>query len=394
MSHEMNMDAASPAESQGGGDGGRATLRSLSELGASCALSDVSGRQENSSYLVHSRAPEPTYAVSQKDVLGHPMIREESMTWLTVSFSPEMDERLRKFAEETADYYAERSEEAINYDARTFKRWCGERGLCALPASPATLAAFIEDESAAKAVATIERCIGHIGVLHRGADLPDPTKALSVQSKLRGVRRRKGKRQRQAYGLTYDLRVKMLSAAGGRLIDLRNKAVLAVGGDCGARRSELVEVRVEDLEYAPDGSATVLFRRSKTDQDGAGSIGYVAADSVRILTEWFQAAGIKSGFMFRAVDRHENVGERLGGEEVGRIVKAMATAADLPMVSRISAHSLRVGMAQDMVANGIDMAAIMQHGRWKGPQMVARYSERLLAQRGAGAQLAARQGRN
>ena len=49
----------------------------------------------------------------------------------------------------------------------------------------------------------------------------------------------------------------------------------------------------------------------------------------------------------------------------------------------MSGHSARVGMAQDLVAGGADLAAVMQAGRWKSPTMPARYAERLLAKRGA-----------
>jgi hypothetical protein len=43
-------------------------------------------------------------------------------------------------------------------------------------------------------------------------------------------------------------------------------------------------------------------------------------------------------------------------------------------------------MAQDLVAAGFDVAAIMQAGRWKSSAMVARYTERLQVARGAIAQ--------
>ncbi|MDE0306638.1 MAG: hypothetical protein OXI87_17435 [Albidovulum sp.] len=54
----------------------------------------------------------------------------------------------------------------------------------------------------------------------------------------------------------------------------------------------------------------------------------------------------------------------------------------------LSGHSARVGAAQDMVAAGIEMPAILQAGRWKSVTMVNRYGERLLARRSGAAQLA------
>ena len=84
------------------------------------------------------------------------------------------------------------------------------------------------------------------------------------------------------------------------------------------------------------------------------------------------------------------VGERLDASQVPRIFKAMAERAGLPVevVERISGHSTRVGAAQDMVAGGIGMAAILHAGRWKTTTMVNRYGERLLARRSGAAQLA------
>ena len=76
--------------------------------------------------------------------------------------------------------------------------------------------------------------------------------------------------------------------------------------------------------------------------------------------------------------------------QVPRIYKAMAERAGLPeqIVRRLSGHSPRVGAAQDMIASGIGIPAIMQAGRWKNAQMVQRYGERLLAKRNGAAQLA------
>lgn len=43
------------------------------------------------------------------------------------------------------------------------------------------------------------------------------------------------------------------------------------------------------------------------------------------------------------------------------------------MVKRISGHSMRVGAAQDMTANGLDILPIMRCGGWKSANVVACY---------------------
>ncbi len=84
------------------------------------------------------------------------------------------------------------------------------------------------------------------------------------------------------------------------------------------------------------------------------------------------------------------MGEALDESQVPRIYRAMAERAGLPapIVQRLSGHSSRVGAAQDMIASGIGIPAIMQAGRWKSASMVQRYGERLLAKRNGAAQLA------
>ena len=59
----------------------------------------------------------------------------------------------------------------------------------------------------------------------------------------------------------------------------------------------------------------------------------------------------------------------------------------------ISSHSTRIGKAQDCVAAGISIEAIMRDGGWKSEAMVARYTEHLQMKQGASAILAARQAR-
>ena len=85
-----------------------------------------------------------------------------------------------------------------------------------------------------------------------------------------------------------------------------------------------------------------------------------------------------------------SIGERLDPSQLPRIFKQMARRAGLPpaMIDGLSGHSTRVGAAQDMIAAGIELPAILQAGRWKSPAMVNRYGERLLARRSGAAQLA------
>jgi integrase len=209
---------------------------------------------------------------------------------------------------------------------------------------------------------------------------------------LKRMVRARGEKQRQAKGINDNIVVKMLSGAGRRLVDLRNKALLTVAYTTMCRRSELVALLREDLRVDSDGWGIVAVRRSKTDQTGVGAAVAITADAVHHLQAWLTAAHIESGPLFRSVNRHGQVGEQLDAGAVSSIFKAMATRSRLSAaeVAQVSGHSTRVGACQDMVRYGADVAGAMQAGRWKTTTMVSRYCEGLDLKRGAVAQVAAR----
>lgn len=63
-------------------------------------------------------------------------------------------------------------------------------------------------------------------------------------------------------------------------------------------------------------------------------------------------------------------------------------------IAQVSEHSVRIGATQDLLTPNIDLASVMQAGRWKSTAMPMRYGEDVLATRGAMARAAAAQGRD
>ena len=281
------------------------------------------------------------------------------------------------------------TERAVRSDLAIYAAWCAARGVPALPASATTIAAFVDAMARVRAPSTVRRYVASIAAAHRAIGRAKTARSDPVRRALQRMHRRTGRRQAQAKGLTGALRQRLLDAPGERLIDVRNRALLAVAYDTLLRRSELVSLNVSDVLEEINGTATVLVRRSKADPEGRGATVYLARDSVGRVREWRQRSGVCDGRLFRSLCRGV-VGEELDASQVPRIFKAMAKRAGVSgaVVQRISGHSTRVGAAQDMVASGISMAAILHAGRWKTTTMVNRYGERLLARRSGAAQLA------
>ncbi|SFM05657.1 site-specific integrase [Methylorubrum salsuginis] len=317
-------------------------------------------------------------------------------------------ERLEQHARAARGAFADNTVRALAADSRIFAAWCGQAGRAMLPATPETVAAFIDAQGETKARATIERYRSSIAALHRAAGLPNPCADEIVRLAVKRMNRAKGRRQKQAEPLNRTSIERMLEVKtpgrmhrrvteGNRevpLIALRNTALVAVAYDTLLRRSELVSLYIGDLHRGADGSGTVLVRRSKADQEGEGAIKYLAPDTMEHIDAWLAAARIESGPLFRPLTKGGQVGRTaLGGGEVSRVLRDLATAAGLKLARPPSGHSTRVGATQDMFAAGFELLEVMQAGSWKTPAMPARYGERLRAQRGAARKLATLQNR-
>jgi len=304
---------------------------------------------------------------------------------------------LARYAKDAQGAFAPNTVRALRADTAVFSAWCHAAGVPALPAASQTVADFIDAmRAASKRPATIRRYVSSIAHLHRAAELPVLSDSNTVKLALRRMMKEDGAAQQQADGLTRRLVDRALHAGGSRLRDLRNRALLAVAYDTLCRRSELVALRREDLQAGPHGDGTLLIRRGKTDQEGAGMVRFLAPDTMKLLLGWIEAAGITEGALFRSVRKGGRVGDTVDPGDVARLFKAMVRTAGLTpeQAARISGHSSRVGAAQDMAASDrIEMPAIMQAGGWKSPQMVARYTQRQAARRSGAAKLAELQNR-
>ena len=304
------------------------------------------------------------------------------------------DAALKKLAEyekKARGAVAPNTARALKADTAIFVAWCAEYSHETLPASPDTITAFIDAQAEIKAPATVRRYIASITRLHRAAGLEDPTKNEGPKLALKRMARAKGTRQKQAQPLNRPVIDRMITAAGDSLRGLRDIALVATLYDTLARRSELVGWDIEDMTMADDGTGTLLIEHSKTDQEGRGSVRFLAADTVEHVKRWIAEARIEDGPLFRAVAKGGNVQGRLDGRDVSRILKLMAKRAGLDIDP--SGHSVRIGVAQDMVSAGFSLPEIMVAGAWKSPEMVSRYSEHLQVRSGAAAKLAAKQNR-
>jgi integrase len=306
-------------------------------------------------------------------------------------------EALRAWDTMAQGAYPPNTVRAWRSDWRSFVQFCLAKNESPLPAAPHTVRAYVQHcMEGQKKPATIRRYLATIARAHLAADLLSPCASEPVRLALKEMSRAQPARQRQARPLSWAEIRQFLETAGKGIRADRERALLCVAYDTMARRSELIALNIEDVTLAKDGTGTALIRKSKTDQEGKGAVAYLSRETVRHLQQWVKAANITDGAVFRRLVGRNVVGPRLHADMVADIFKRVGRWIKLPEeeVAAISGHSIRVGATQDLLALNIDLASVMQSGRWKSTHMPMRYGEHVMAARGGMARAATEQGRN
>ena len=284
---------------------------------------------------------------------------------------------------------------AYKSQLRRFTNWCGENGLCPLPAAPDTVAAFIAYLAGeGKGAATVNQALSAVSVAHQAAGLDSPTKEIAVRKAVKGFRRLRGTAPRKKPAATAELVKKMLAAleAGGTARDVRDAAILSVGFAGGFRRSELAALNFEDLSWETgDGRecCVIQVRHSKTDQEGRGmekavfGSGDPRFSPPLLLRRWLELADIDSGPVFRRIRRGGHVqGTRVTDQVVMMAVRRAAAMAGITLA--LSAHSLRSGFVTTAVRQGKTPDEIMvQTGHRSMDVLMGYYQRRNVRERNA-----------
>jgi site-specific recombinase XerC len=165
----------------------------------------------------------------------------------------------------------------------------------------------------------------------------------------------------------------------GRLIDLRDRALLLLGFSGAFRRSELVGIDVEHISYENAG-ISIHIPFSKTDQIGAGQHVeipkrlYRSNCAILALNAWLSASGIRSGAVFRSINRHGAISsERLSGRSVATIIKKMSRGT-FEDSSNLAGHSLRRGFVMSSLEADVSLVSIMNQTRHASVNTLKEYT--------------------
>ena len=281
-------------------------------------------------------------------------------------------EDARRIAEALEASHAESTRLLYAHVWRVWERWCDHRGIRALPADPAALAAYLVERAAeGTAVVSLNMARTAIRHVHRQHGLPNPAETELVRQVQLGLRRTYGVApKRLARPLTV-ADVGQIVAAIDRTkpIGVRDAAIILLGFASAMRGSELAHLRLADVTFKPAG-LLLTIRQSKTDQEGYGQLVAVArgahplTDPVGALSAWLWIRGGEPGALFTRIWHRRISDQPLGNMVVARMLRERAVAAGLDG-TRITAHSLRAGHATSAAMAGVPLSRIAAQTRHK-----------------------------
>lgn len=272
---------------------------------------------------------------------------------------------------------SENTRKAYQQDIRHFMRWGG-----LLPATPEMIIRYLQQHAAVLNPRTLSRRLVALKNWHIYQGFPDPTSHAFIKKTLAGIQHIHGKPRERAPAMTIEYLIEVIRhlCSQSSLKACRDLTLLLVGFFGAFRRSELVNIQREHVNFIPEGME-ILIPRSKTDQPGEGQTcaipnGNETLCPVSALMRWCDRANIQSGPVFRGVNRRDAVGTNpLTMQTVSLIVKSLAKQCGLPNAEQFSSHSLRRGFATTASRKGAPFITIMRHGRWKHEGTVLGYIE-------------------
>ena len=259
---------------------------------------------------------------------------------------------------------------AYQADFRDFSDFCNQNGFKEMPTEPKILSLYLTHLSAKSKFSTLKRRIASIGILHKMKGHYIDTKHPIIIENLMGIKRKKGINQKSKKPLLINdlkLLINVLHENNQNNIKkLRDKTIMLLGFSGGFRRSELVQIEYEDLDFVSEG-VKIFIKRSKTDQSGEGmlkGIPYFNDEKycpVKSLLEWIKYSKVKSGRIFNISDK-----------TVALIIKKYSNLAGLDS-NKYAGHSLRSGFATSAAEAGAEERSIMSMTGHKSTEMVRRY---------------------
>ena len=220
---------------------------------------------------------------------------------------------------------------AYKSDFKDFGAFCAKHGLKSLPTEPKIVSLYLTNLSKNSKINTLRRRLVSISMVHKLKGHYLDTKHPIIVENLLGIKRLKGTFQKGKKPILISHLKSIINVINEQKTEEikkdRDKSIILVGFGGGFRRSELISIDYEDLEFVPEG-LKITIKRSKTDQFGEGMIKglpyFTNEDFCPVvnLKKWLEISKIKTGPIFRRFSKGSTLtNKRLTDQSVVLLMK-------------------------------------------------------------------------
>ena len=260
---------------------------------------------------------------------------------------------------------------AYKSDFKDFSNFCKKNNFKSLPADPKIVSFYITHLSSISKVSTLKRRLASISVVHKIKGFYIDIKHPLIIENFMGIQRKLGVFQKSKKPILINELKEIIktieTTEKNEIKKTRNKALIMVGFAGGFRRSELVNIKLDDLEFTKEG-LKIFIQRSKTDQSGEGmtkAIPYFKDKNfcpVVSIKNWIEIIKSKTNCLIFDIS----------DKMVAVLIKKYLQKAGFDN-TKYSGHSLRSGFATVAADHGADEKSIMNMTGHKSSTMVRRY---------------------
>jgi site-specific recombinase XerD len=257
---------------------------------------------------------------------------------------------------------------AYKSDFNDFTLFCSKHGMRNMPTEPKTVSLYLTHLSKKSKYSTLKRRLASINVMHKYKGHYLDVKHPIIVENLLGIKRQIGVYQKAKKPLLFNdlkLIIKQINESKESTYKkMRNKALILVGFAGGFRRSELVSLTKQDIEFVREG-VKIFVKKSKSDQSGEGMT--KAIPSFKMI-EYCPVNNLKN-WLF---ENKNDLVFPISDKNVALIIKKYALKAGLDG-TKYAGHSLRSGFATTTAEYGASERNIMAMTGHKSVDMVRRY---------------------
>ena len=286
---------------------------------------------------------------------------------------------------------AKNTQVAYRKDWLDFEDFCKRYKVVSLPANYETVRNYLVYLSKGikkdYKLNTIKRRIASIAYKHNQNKISFDSRNPLIKKQMDVIKRSlKGKLEQTSPLLLNDLKKIIdiidieIDKNTNKLINYRDKSIILIGWFGAFRRSEIVNLKVENIDFNEMGMS-IKMDKSKTDQEGnLEAKGIEKSEDwqstycpVNSYKKWLQFSDIRSGKIFRQIDTSNRIyHDDLSDKSISLIINNWATKA---MISddKLSGHSFRAGFATELAKMGASETEIMKTTQHKSADMVRRY---------------------